>query len=163
MSECISACKAMGSNAVTCMIETLQQKPSKLGKVVDDKLYKDGLARHVPEPVVNALPSAMRDDRRREGAAFLISEIGPDAAAAIPTLMSIFTDPSEGWRLENEVRGALSSMGERLAILLPNFIQWLNNEDRAIREIGIHFLSCVGPKANVAVPRLIELLETGKV
>jgi hypothetical protein len=122
MSETIRAFKAMGSNAVPFLIKTLERKPSKLGEVVDQKLYEDDLERHLPKCVARALPSAMRVEDRREHAAFLIGQIGPDAAAAIPALMAVLTDQIEGWRIEAEVRGALLAMGEKLADQVPQFI-----------------------------------------
>jgi len=111
MNETVKAFKAMGSNAVPFLIKTLERKPSKLGEVVDEKLYQDDLERHLPKGVVRALPSAMRVEDRREHAAFLISQIGPDAAAAIPALMAVLTDQTEGWRIEAEVRGGTGSDG----------------------------------------------------
>ena len=78
--ETIEAFKAMGSNAVPFLVETLRRKPSKLGEIVDEKLADYSVRHSVPEGLVKALPSAYRAEQRRENAAFLISQIGPDAA-----------------------------------------------------------------------------------
>jgi HEAT repeat protein len=160
MRETIQAFKAMGTNAVPFLIKTLERKPSKLSELVDDQLYKDDLARHVPKDVVRILPSAMRVEGRREHAAFLIKEIGPDAAAAIPVLMAILNDQTEGWRIVSEVRGALLAMGEKLSGHVPEFIAYLKSDDRETRQLGALLLASTGPKAQTAVPALLEAAES---
>lgn len=160
MQETIKAFKAMGSNAVPFLIATLARKPSKLGEAVDDKLYKDDVARYVPKGVVNALPSAMRTEDRRENAAFLLGEIGPDAEAAIPALMTVLNDPTEGWRIIANTRGALLAMGEKLAGQVPQFIAYLESDDSRTRQLGAVLLASTGPKARSAVPALLRLAES---
>lgn len=160
MMQTIKAFKGMGSNAVPFLVKTLERKPSKLGEFADDKLYKDGLNDHVPKSLVKALPSAMRVEDRREHAAFLIGQIGPDAAAAIPALMRVLTDQTEGWRIEGEVRGALLAMGEKLSGQVPEFITYLKSNDRETRQLGAVLLASVGPKAQAAVPALLKAAES---
>lgn len=120
--ETITAFQAMGSNSVPFLIEVLEGKPSVIGEAVDNALYKQELAHKVPQSVVKTLPSAMKTQERREHAAFLLEQIGPDAEAAIPALMTVLTNRSEGWRLVAECRGALIAMGEKLAGQVPTFI-----------------------------------------
>jgi len=154
MQETIKAFKSMGRDAVPFLIKTLGRKPSKVGEAVDDLLYKRQLVAHVPEEMAKALPSAMRVGDRRGRAAFLIGEIGPEAEEAIPALMAILTDQSEGWRLEAEVRDALLAMGEKLSTQVPVLISFLESDDRETRGFGIRLLGSVGPKARDAVPAL---------
>ncbi len=159
MQETIKAFKAMGSNAVPFLIKILEQRPSKLGEMIDDKLYKDDLVRHVPKEVVKALPSAMRTEDQREHAAFVIGQIGPEAETAIPALMAILSDPNEGWRIVVESRTALLAMGDKLAGQVPQFIRYLKNDDRDTRQLGAVLLASTGPKARAAVPTLLGLAE----
>ena len=159
MKESIEAFTSMGSNAVPFLVEVLEQKPSKLGGIVDEKLSDYRFRQNVPEGLVKALPSAYRVEQRRESAAFLISQIGPDAAAAVPALMRIFHDPGEGWRIKAEVRVALLSMGEKLAGQMPEFIGYLKSENVQVRELGANFLERIGPKAKAAIPALVEAAE----
>ena len=154
MQETIKVFKSMGRDAVPFLIKTLGRKPSKVGEAVDDLLYKSQLVAHVPEEMAKALPSAMRVGDRRSRAAFLIGEIGPEAAETIPTLMAILTDQNEDWRLEAEVRDALLAMGEKLSAQVPVFISFLKSDDRQTRGFGIRLLGSVGPKAHDAVPLL---------
>ncbi|MBU6401870.1 MAG: hypothetical protein KGS61_16260 [Verrucomicrobia bacterium] len=94
---------------------------------------------------------------RRDTAAFLIGKLGPVSAQAIPTLMSIYRDPAEDWRLRQEVRGALFSMGGSAAGLVPEFMSYLNSPDAGTQLEGTLFLRSVGPKAGAAVPALLKL------
>ena len=155
--ESIVAFKAMGSNAVPFLIEILQRKPSKLSEMDDNKLYNDRLMEHVPKGVVRALPSAMRTEERREAAAFLIGVIGPDASAAIPSLMVVLNDPNEDWRISEGVQTALMAMGEKLAGQVQQFIAYLQSDDRETRRLGATLLASTGPKAKAAVPALLAL------
>ncbi len=157
----VTAFKAMGSNAVPFLIKTLEQKPSALGKAVDDQVYGGDPSHRVPQGVLNALPSAMRTEEKRDRAVYLIQEIGPDAAEAIPSLMTILNDPNEGWRMIAGARGALLAMGERLAGEVPRLIDYLKSNDREDQQLGAVLLASIGPKGRAAVPALLKLAETG--
>src|SRR5262249_48145637 len=89
-----AAFKAMGTNVVPFLIKLLEQKPSKLGEVLDKKLADYSLSHpgRIPEEVTEILPSAYRVEQRREMAAFFLGELGPLAEAAIPTLFRIYCD-----------------------------------------------------------------------
>jgi len=152
-----AAFKAMGTNAVPFLIDTLERKPSKLGEAADKQLA--GHPGSIPESVAHFLPSAFRVEDRRETAAFLLGELGPLAEAAIPTLFRIYCDTNEGWRLENEVSPALANMGEKGVVLVPDYLRWLKDKDPEVREAGASFLGTVGPKARVAVPELLKAAE----
>src|SRR5439155_16728757 len=96
--------------AVPFLIRILETKPSKIGRILDEKLYSvSSLTSNmqVPWRMRQHLPSAMRVEGRREHAAFFISQIVAAAGAAIPTLIRILEDHSEDWRLEQEVFSAL--------------------------------------------------------
>ena len=91
-----AAFRAMGTNAVPFLIQTLERKPSKLSEVLDKKSvdYSINHPGQIPENVRKIFPSAYRTEQRRETAAFLLGELGPLAEAAIPTLFRIY------WRQE---------------------------------------------------------------
>jgi HEAT repeat protein len=110
----------------------------------------------VPKFVEKALPSAYRDEERREHAAFLISQIGPAAEAAIPALIRILEDQTEDGDLEREVLQALKAMGESGAITLPKYIAYLRSDDDYTQVVGADLLSSIGPRAKIAVPALLE-------
>jgi HEAT repeat protein len=157
----VAAFKAMGTNAVPLLIETLERKPSKLGELVDKQIADYNLKHPggVPNQFRSALPSAYRVGERRELAVFFLGQLGPAAEAAIPVLFRIYTDTNEGWRIENEVSQALGAMGEKGVVLLPHYFAWLTNADPKIQVIGAGFLGSIGPKARGTVPELLKVVD----
>lgn len=154
------AFQAMGSNAVPYLVRVLETKPSALGKKLDAELHgSSGRGQNLPERIKHHLPSAMRTEGRRENAALVVSELGPVAEAAIPTLIRIMEDPSEDRRVAGEARGALFSMGEKLASQTPRFMGYLKHGDIEARELGASYLGSIGPKAKPAIPLLLEAVD----
>lgn len=154
------AFQAMGSNAVPYLIRVLETKPSALGKKLDAELYGiSGRGQNLPERFKQRLPSAMRMEDRREHAAFILSELGPVAEAAIPALVRIIEDPNEGWRLTGEARRALFSMGEKLASQTPRFMEYIKRGGVEARGLGARYLGSIGPKAKQAIPLLLETVD----
>lgn len=152
----------MGSNAVPFLVGILEAKPSILAELADQGVSKYYL-KHPggpPPRLLNALPSADRVEGRREAAAFMLGQIGPEAAAAIPTLFRIYTDTNENWRIESELGGALASMGEKGMVLFPQYLSWLTNADPVIQAIGAGFLESIGPKAQAALPALTKAADS---
>jgi HEAT repeat protein len=156
------AFKAMGTNAVPFLIETLEEKASKVGEFVDKQIADYDLKhpKGVSREVRGALPSAYRIETRRETAAFFLGKLGPAAEAAIPVLFKIYTDTNEGWRVEHEVGSALRAMGEKNIVLFPHFLEWLTNSNPAVQATGANFLETIGPKARPAVPDLLRTVES---
>jgi HEAT repeat protein len=149
---------AMGTNAVPCLIKILEHKPSKLAEFFDKQIadfdlrYPGG----IPLRVRNAFPSTYGVQGRRETAAFLLSQLGPGAEAAIPLLFRLYTDTNEDERVHGEVYDALGNMGEKGVVLFPHYLAWLTNADPDIQTTGAHFLGSIGPKARLAVPELVK-------
>ena len=164
------AFKAMGSNAVPFLIKVLEGKPSGLAKMLDEKLYDTNcLSLSLPGWLTDHLPSARDVEDRRETAASIIGEIGPDAQAAIPALIRIFEEldevkqsPPEAYiaqRLQSEVFTALESMGEKGEVVIPKYLDYLASDDEDWRIAGADLLGSIGPKAKVAVPLLRRATE----
>lgn len=157
-----AAFQAMGTNAVPFLIELLETEPSNLGRFADKEAGNYSISHpKVSDAIAKLLPSAYRAEERRELAAFFLSELGPKAEAAIPALFRIYTSTNVNWRLANEVGGALTSMGEKGAVLVPHYLAWLTNSDPEIQQAGADFLATVGPKARVAIPELQRAVESG--
>ena len=156
-----AAFKAMGTNAVPFLIEVLETEPSSLGRIADKEAAKYSTSHPKVSDAINKyLPSAYRVEDRRETAAFLLSELGTNAEAAIHVLFRLYTSTNLSWRLASEVARALGSMGEKGVVLVPHYISWLTNSDPQIQQTGAGFLAGVGPKARRAIPELIRASES---
>jgi hypothetical protein len=165
--ESIQAFQALGSNAVPFLLRCLERRPSRLGEIFDDKIaptiWKFSLTHEIPFGLAEArFPSAERVRNRREMAAFLLGEIGPEAQEAIPTLLRIYSDDNDDWpKGKYELWGALSHMkgAPILAHYIPQFIEQLKSDDFSTRVDGADFLELVGPPAKSAVPLLLTLAQ----
>src|SRR5438105_8679750 len=80
----------MGTNAVPFLIKTLERKPSKLEKFLDNHLLNGGSIEYVARAL--SLPSAARVERDRLNAQSFIC--GSRSSMAIPVLVTIITTPS---------------------------------------------------------------------
>lgn len=163
--EADAAFKAMGPKAVRFLVRVLQHKPSALSVKLDEARtkYDTSHPSGLPHTLDKVLPSEYRIQNRRETAAFLLGQIGPPAAAAIPVLKRVSGDPNENDRVRREAWGALCAMGEKLAPLVPEFIGYLKSDDRDTREDGLILLQSTGPPAKSAAPVILKLLEEGKL
>jgi HEAT repeat protein len=155
------AFKAMGTNAVPFLIKVLETEPSSLGRFADKETAKYSTSHPKLSDAINKyLPSAYRAEDRCETAAFLLSELGTNAEAAIPALFRLYTSTNLNWKLASAVGGALASMGEKGVVLVPHYISWLTNSDPEIQQTGAAFLASVGPKARRAIPELVKASES---
>ncbi|MCW5554094.1 MAG: HEAT repeat domain-containing protein [Verrucomicrobiae bacterium] len=157
--EATVAIEAMGSNAVPFLVKILERKPSKLAEFGDEAVSRLGDKPRLQKLARETLPSAYEIATRRELAAFLISRIGANAGVAIPALVKIFEDPTEGWRLHQEVYGALVSMGEKGAPMVPKYMTYLKSDRADARETGAALLASVGPQAQAAIPWLLDAVK----
>jgi len=144
----------MGTNALPFLIETLERKPSKLAEAADKQ--RAAHPESIPEIINKILPAAYPVEIRRDTAAFLLGELGPLAEAAIPTLFRICCDTNENDRVQGQAWRALAKMGEKGAVLVPDYLRWLKGNDPELQETGAAFLGTVGPKARVAMPELLK-------
>ncbi len=158
MKESFVAFKAMGSNAVPFLVEKLEWKPWRYLPAMDRLLYDDqtGLPKRLPKILVRILSDDGRNEALRDRAFMAIREIGPEASAAIPTLMKAFNDTNGGWQIRNGAEAALGAMGEKLAGQTPVLIKQFKEGDANISSSVAMLLGKVGPKAEAALPILIE-------
>src|ERR1041385_8619774 len=155
------AFKMMGRKAVPYLVRLLKQKPSKLGATVDQMRANPRM--EISGRLGNFLPSAGRTVDRRKTAAFLLSQMGPEAEAAIPTLIQIIEDPAEDHNVVSEAFDALLATREKLVLYLPRFISYLNHDDPDMRETGVALVRSTGPKAKAVAPLILKLFHAGRV
>lgn len=153
------AFRVMGSNAVPFLIKILERKPTKLSEFGDKAVSELNDKPQLQKFAEELLPSAYKISNRREFAAFLLSEIGTDAGAALPTLIKIFEDQTEDRLLRSKVYGALHSLGENGAAMVPRYMEYLKSDSAETRTTGADLLASVGPKAKAAIPMLTELID----
>lgn len=160
-----AAFKAMGPKAVPFLVKVLDHKPTALSVKLDEARgkYDTSHPGGLPPTLEKVLPSEYRIQNRRETAAFLLGQIGPPAAAAIPVLKRVSSDPNENDRVRREAWAALCAMGEKLASLVPEFMLALKSDDIDTREDGLILLQSTGPPAKPAVPVILKLLQDGKL
>jgi len=106
-------------------------------------------------PALPALVKALRDPNRRAAAAIAIGDIGPDAARAVPTLVSV-ADPNDFASLF--VYEALGKIGPRAAAGVPALAAGTKAADPGIRNDAAQALGKIGPRAVAAVGALDEML-----
>jgi HEAT repeat protein len=136
--------------AVPALVDALHDHEGQIGREARLALAQIGPA------AVPALTTALSDDdeKVRWWAAQALEEIGPDAQAAIPALIATFGDAEHATA---NAPAALSSMG--LAVVSP-LLELLNDPQTAphARAAAARALGGIGPRASVAVPRLIEAM-----
>jgi HEAT repeat protein len=92
---------------------------------------------------------------RRAMAAHVLGSIGPDAAPALPVLIQI------AQRTNDDVRGnAITAIGEIRSqpdTVIPLLISFLDDED--LSDEAAEALGHFGPKAKMAVPKILPLLK----
>jgi len=166
----IEAFRKMGSNAVPFLVAQLVRRPSRFSKFCDDKLaeriWEYKLGHHLPAFLANArLPSAYRAQTKRQTAAFLLGEIGSEAQGAVPALMRVYLDEQDIWpNGKYQIYYALSQMKgtKPLEQFAPQFMKFLESKDLDLQKEGAEMLELVGPMANAAVPRLLELAQDSR-
>ena len=134
----IAAFRAMGPRAIRYLGRTWASK---------NLLHRDSVA------------------ERQEAAVLLLSGLGPDAAPALPSLVSIFRRPNLA---EDEMFAVSSTMAQlapdKLEFLAPELIADLKAEhpDGDSRPLGdIRLLNAIGPTAKSAIPALLPIARNG--
>jgi len=163
MKESIEAFTSMGSNAVPFLVEVLEQKPSKLGGIVDEKLSDYRFRQNVPEGLVKALPSADRVEQRRESAAFLISQIGPHVVdtngIATPTEQKDFENPAARF-FRSSASVSLWRLGLEKEAPTLSIVAELKQRAGSDEIAYVELLGEIGSEARLALPLLMKFLDS---
>lgn len=137
-------------------------------------------------PAVEALIGLLKDkdDTVRIAAAETLGRIGPSAGAAIPALSKALADPVGAVTLSAAdalgrmgspaipvliqklrdpglrplIAHVLGEMGENAAEATPTLVEFINDKNIATQRAVLLSLAGIGPKANLAVVPLLELL-----
>lgn len=123
----------------------------------------DILAR-IGAPSVPALIEALKIPSRRAGAVLALGRIGPDAAAAIPALLALRSDPVRSDPdCRSSVADALGGIGPSARQAVPYLIDVVETtrEDSYELQSAIQALGKIGPSAGSAVPALRRRLQGG--
>ena len=83
-----------------------------------------------------------------------IGELGDEAKEAIPELLSAYRQNE--WTYDLDYARALGGIGP---VALPELLPLLQGTDGYLRELALRSIALMGPKAEGAVPALIEYLE----
>jgi HEAT repeat protein len=125
------------------------------GLRISAALEKVGPAEAAQVPVLIA---RLRDSNPmiRQAAAGALGRIGPVAAAARPALLGCLGDASS--QVRSNAAWALGLIGSATEVI-PPLTRALDDEDPEVRRYAAFGLSCLGPIAAPAVPKLIERLD----
>jgi HEAT repeat protein len=113
----------------------------------------------VPD-VIAVLGDKKQPLKLRHQAARVLSDMGPEASPAVPVMLAILRDDSE----ETSVRGlslrGLGMIGTELDTVLPVLISLLRpDQEPDFRPGAAQALGRIGPRAGMAIPKLIEMAE----
>jgi HEAT repeat protein len=97
------------------------------------------------------------DPQVRAAAAWAISQIGPQAAPAIPALGKALADTDPRVRIQAAL--AFRAMGQAGVSGIPELIRALNDPVDYVRASAVEGLGSMGPAAHTAVKPLIERLQ----
>jgi HEAT repeat protein len=110
------------------------------------------------ELVVSVLIQALRDRRAASDAKFVLGEIGPGAACAVPALVQSLREERVGRPLRTPPSSALA-LGRIGAAAVPELIPVLKNDYPEVRTSAVIALGFVGKGAQDAVPYLMPMLK----
>jgi HEAT repeat protein len=160
---CLWYYRGEGKEAQSALIETLKRDES------PDVRWRAALALGFKGPgardAVPHLLEALKDkskgkesDRVCEGAISALEEIGPDAEAAVPTLLGLLAGKDR--ELRSHAAGALGRIAPTNPAVVRPLIKALNDkEDCALRVGAASSLGLIGLGARDAIPDLIEALK----
>ena len=117
-----------------------------------------GQGHNFPNWVMKCVPDPSRVHLRRAHAAFIIQQLGPKAAAAIPALMSALRESEEEDEIWVPATEALQAMGEAALVVLPQLREAAINANEAVSSASLMILASIGAKARPAVPDMEQLV-----
>jgi HEAT repeat protein len=139
------------------LIEGLRDRDVKVAKYSASALGEIGA---VTPAVVPALGRALDDPRIQHSVLGALWKIGPDAAAAVPALVTALKDDNEAVR--QAAAHALQLIGEGAKDSVPALIDALSHDrNGGVRADAARTLGAIGPPAVVAIPALVDALRHG--
>lgn len=113
---------------------------------------------HRAEAVVPVLAEALEDPTVRWQASFVLGEIGPDAAGAVPALVRVLQRERVPRALRSPPSSAIA-LGQIGRSAVPELIRCLEDARPDVRTSAAIALGLMGRAAETAVPALIPLLK----
>lgn len=99
---------------------------------------------------------ANQDDSRRREAAGALGNIGADAAPAVPVLIRLLSDTSQGVRCN--AAESLGEIGPAARAAVPALIKALGDRDETVRSFAVSSLGKIRPPSRGAIAALIRAL-----
>lgn len=180
-----AAIRKLGTNAIPQLLHMLQERDGKVTTKLLELLGKQRLIRISYKPAwvrnyeaelgfrslgADAKPAvpALLDIYERgsyssaqRGAALALSNIGPAASAAIPSLLRGTTNSDAGVRLGAVI--ALGSIRSEPETVIPALIRCVNDTSASVRMVAARSLGNYGPEARQAVPALVNAKKKGNI
>jgi HEAT repeat protein len=107
---------------------------------------------------VPALVQALGNDKTAYWACLALSEVGPDAEPAVPTLR-LLLDKNKNPEIRREAVMSLGAIGPASAPAVPALVAVLDQDDPAMRLSGAYALGQIGPAAKAATGPLREFVD----
>lgn len=138
--------------------------PSEERNKLNERLEKHG------KPLVPGLAAALndKDTQIRRAAVFALSQIGPDAKAAVPALIKALDDPDKGKEIGG--RAISDCAADTLAIIGPGAAEAIpalmgiarSSLKRDLRMRAVWALGEIGPQSKEVIPLLRKLMKDDK-
>jgi HEAT repeat protein len=151
--------KTESDEAVAALVEVLDESdPYVIGNAID------ALASLGPRSV-DDLEETLQNPGLRKYAVRIIYRLGPEAAEAVPMLVKALgttTDSPEDRTFRQEVHYALAAIGTQASAAVDELIKSLGDEDLRMKGSAAYALGKVGPAAEPAVAKLVEIVKQGE-
>ena len=145
-SEAHRALVELGPAAVPALIDAVSARENTIIKSVRPKL---------PNFVRRHFPNSIEILVRREQAVRVLSDLGTNAAPAVPALIAV-VDPSDGFAIGYSPHDALTKIGEAG---IPQLIDVLQSRIPRSRARAAVYLGLLGAKASAAAPALGKAID----
>ncbi len=155
VADVVEALAAIGTASVPALREATGSDRVRLRSNAVDALGKIGREANAAIPNLLNLIKQDPSPQVRAGAALSLGSIGVDPSSCIPRLLEALKDGDPQVRL-----GATTSLSLFGDSGLPFVCDALLHEDESVRLIAVTSLGEFGPKAETAVPRLTDLIES---
>ena len=152
--EALGEIGAVAQTAVPALVEKLKDPEVAVRVAAAKALWQ---LEHRAEAVVPVLVQALEDPTVRWHASFVLGEIGPEAAGAVPALVRVL----QRERVPRALRAPPSSaiaLGQIGRPAVPELIRCLHDERPVVRTAAAIALGLMGRAAETAIPALLQLL-----